>query len=165
MKTVAPPGRLLAFVSIVIFMACDQNMEPLPDPSAPALQPVTIGHAIPGDIQDGSAGAISGAITIASELSARLTGSEAVYIMLRPLDGGAPLAVQRADRLQFPMSYTLTSANRMAQDGELPGEVSVVVRVDRDGIAGSPEAGDMEGSVARVTIGQTDVDVVIDKIY
>ena len=80
-------------------------------------------------------------------------------------DSGPPVAVKRMKSLQFPINYTLTEADQMVKGQPFVGEISIVVRIDLDGNAGLPQAGDMEGNVPRVVIGNSGVDVVIDKLY
>lgn len=145
-------------------MACDQNVRSLDEAATPAT-PVPRPQMAAVDAQPGAPDAITGTITIAPDLSSRLTGSEVLFIMARRGTGGAPLAVKRVNTLQFPMTYTLNSADQMVQGPPFSGEVSVVARIDRDGSAGPPTSGDMEGLVPRAVIGQAGVDIVIDKAY
>ena len=68
-------------------------------------------------------------------------------------------------RLQFPISYTLTGEDQMVQGFPFRGEVIFIARIDRDGNAGPPQPGDMEGIVPKAMIGNTQLDVLIDKVY
>ena len=153
---------------LVLVTACDQNVRPLTGEGAPPLPPMMRGTTAtqrPSDIvPQGGGGVISGTITLAPELSEKLTGREIMFIMARR-GGGAPLAVKRVARLAFPMSYTLSGADQMAAGPSFIGQMEIVARIDRDGSAGPLQTGDMEGNVPSATVGQTDVHIVIDRMY
>lgn len=108
---------------------------------------------------------VSGTIDITPELFARLRGSETLYVMARRGEGGPPVAVKRFRGLQFPMAYTLTGADQAVQGPSFAGEVTIVARIDLDGNASVPQAGDMEGIIPGVVIGASGADVVIDTLY
>ncbi|MEE2710849.1 MAG: hypothetical protein VYA69_14790 [Gemmatimonadota bacterium] len=166
MKKLTITTRWLAM--LVLVTACDQNVRPLTGEGAPPLPPMMRGTTAtqrPSDIvPQGGGGVISGTITLAPELSDKLTGREIMFIMARR-GGGAPLAVKRVARLSFPMSYTLSAADQMAAGPSFIGQMEVVARIDRDGSAGPLQTGDMEGNVPSATVGQTDVHIVIDRMY
>lgn len=153
---------------LVLVTACDQNVRPLTGEGAPPLPPMMRGNSAsqrPSDIMPQAGGAvISGTITLAPELSDKLTGKEIMFIMARR-GGGAPLAVKRVARLSFPMSYSLSGADQMAAGLPFTGQMEVVARIDRDGSAGPLQTGDMEGNVPSATVGQTGVHIVIDRMY
>ena len=160
--------RFMAPAVLVLFTACDQNVRPLPESGVSAPPPMMrantpaqpAGDAMP----QGGSGVISGTISLAPELSDKLTGKEVMFIMARR-GGGAPLAVKRVARLVFLMSYSLTGADQMASGTPFSGQMEVVARIDRDGSAGPLQTGDMEGNVLSATVGRTDVDIVIDRMY
>ncbi|MCY4545237.1 MAG: hypothetical protein OXD39_08365, partial [Gemmatimonadetes bacterium] len=104
-------------------------------------------------------------IDITPGLFSRLRGSETMYVMARRGEAGPPLAVKRFRSLRFPMPYTLTGADQAVQGPSFTGEVTIVARIDLDGNAGVPQAGDMEGVIPRVVIGDSGADVVIDRLY
>jgi cytochrome c-type biogenesis protein CcmH len=162
--------KLLLCLLIGFVYACNQNVQPLPEdggalpvvntkrpPISPTPTPVS------GPMDGG--GTLAGTITIAPELKDRLIGSETLYIMARRAMGGAPTAVKRMRQLKFPISYTLTGEDQMVQGTPFTGEVIIIARIDRDGNAGPPQSGDMEGIVPKAMIGNTQVDVLIDKVY
>ena len=55
----------------------------------------------------------------------------------------------------------------MVQGSELKGMVDVIARLDRDGQAGQPQPGDMEGRYAKnpTLPGGRDLMITIDKVY
>jgi len=157
----------LLSAACLIFVACDQNVRPYTDrPAPPVPMAGMLSEAAPKTqaSSPGGAGTISGTITISSELSSRLKGTEIMFIMARSDGGGAPVAVKRVAQFQFPLKYTLSSADQMVQGGGFSGPVEVVARIDSDGSAGPMQPGDMEGSVANATVGGANVDIVIDRV-
>lgn len=158
--------KLLFCLFIGFVYACNQNVQPLPEDGG-ALPVMSTTRPTPAPVfapMEGG-GTLAGTITMAPELKGRLNGSETLYIMARRGMGGAPLAVKRMRQLQFPISYTLTGEDQMVQGTPFTGEVIIIARIDRDGNAGPPQAGDMEGIVPKAMIGNTQVDVLVDKVY
>ena len=170
-------------LGVLIWFGCDQNLRPLPEDTGQASRSALLeqqtafaqgsgGRMSGRSMEDeqpaiipASGASISGTIDITPSLFSRLRGSETLYIMARRGEGGPPMAVKRFKNLQFPMNYTLTGADQMAQGPPFAGEVSIVARIDLDGNAGVPQAGDMEGVIPRVEIGNPGADVVINKLY
>ena len=180
-------------VGLLILCGCDQNLRPLPEDggqdsvrsfaqrdqsidgrrvagrSFEEGQPTPVPERsfVEGQPAAGPADgeSVSGTIDIAPGLFARLRGSETMYVMARRGEGGPPLAVKRFRSLRFPMPYTLSGADQAVQGPPFAGEVTIVARIDLDGNAGVPQAGDMEGVVPRVVVGQSGADVVIDRLY
>lgn len=176
--------RLLHFKSILlgalIWCGCDQNLRPLPDDGGQAsgrsfveAQRPIDGSGVAGrSFEEGQPTAVpadgasvSGTIDITPELFARLRGSETMYVMARRSENGPPMAVKRFRSLRFPMPYTLSGADQAVQGPPFSGEVTIVARIDLDGNAGVPQAGDMEGVNPRVVVGDSGADVVIDRLY
>ena len=161
--------KWLLFLFIGFVYACNQNVQPLPEdggalPVAPTTRPPVSQTPAPFSVPTGG-GTLAGTITVTTELQERLNGSETLFIIARRGMGGAPMAVKRMRRLQFPISYTLTGEDQMVQGLPFRGEVIFIARIDRDGNAGPPQPGDMEGIVPKAMIGNTQLDVLIDKVY
>ena len=168
------------FLSVFIYFGCDQNLRPLPEKTGQVLRKPFLGQEATlktgqvsrrpfleqeATLVPNNSASVSGTIDINPELFTRLRGSETLYIMAKRGDSGPPVAVKRMKSLQFPINYTLTEADQMVKGQPFVGEISIVVRIDLDGNAGIPQAGDMEGNVPRAVIGNAGVDVVIDKLY
>ena len=178
-------------LGVLIWCGCDQNLRPLPEDGGRVSTSAIVERQVPADggraagrslmeaqpvnepaSGEGTSGTIdntgegiSGTIDITPELFSRLRGSETLYVMARRSEGGPPLAVKRFRGLQFPMAYTLSGTDQAVPGPPLSGEVAIVARVDLDGNAGAPQAGDMEGVVPRAVVGNSGVDVVIDRLY
>ena len=176
--------RLSHFKSILlvalIWCGCDQNLRPLPEDGGQAegrsfveaQRPIDGSRVTGRSFEEGQPTAppadrasVSGTIDITPELFARLRGSETMYVMARRSEDGPPMAVKRFRSLRFPMPYTLTGADQAVQGPPFTGEVTIVARIDLDGNAGVPQAGDMEGVNPRVVVGDTGANVVIDRLY
>ncbi len=181
--------HLIAILLGVLFWSgCDQNLRPLPEgdnrpsgrtmverqlPQVTVVDEQSSGTLFtddrPGDGQPpetlGNGASVSGVIDITPELFTRLRGSETLYVMARRGVNGPPMAVKRYRGLQFPMAYALTEADQAVQGPPFTGEVTIVARIDLDGNAGIPQAGDMEGIIPGVVIGASGADVVIDTLY
>ncbi|MSS72043.1 MAG: hypothetical protein EXS64_11205 [Candidatus Latescibacteria bacterium] len=115
---------------------------------------------------------VSGTITLAPELAARIPAGATLFVMARErVQGGPPYAVQRLPVPGFPFHYSLSQADILPMFGEGLqfadiDEMYILVRVDQDGRAGQPDPGDLEGATKTVVKpGQKGVDIVIDKVY
>ncbi|GEM_PF-685434 len=112
-------------------------------------------------------GVISGTIALDPSLASKVTETDVVYISARSADKpGPPIAAQKLENIKFPYKYTLSGADLM-QGGSFQGKVNIVVRVDKDGAAGPPQPGDLEGVYSKnpATVGDQKVDIVINKAF
>ncbi len=115
-----------------------------------------------------SAGIIAGRITLDPKLADKVTPTDVLFIIVRrPQGPPRPIAVKRVDGPRFPLSFTITNEDVMLKGSELRGMVEVIARLDRDGQAGPPEAGDLEGTFDRnpTLVGGKDLEIVINKAY
>ncbi|MBM3262478.1 MAG: hypothetical protein FJY97_03510 [candidate division Zixibacteria bacterium] len=161
-------GNWWVAVVFLVVAGCDQHVAPLPEHGGPVFPSSrTMGGISPTPVPSVSGGGsiLSGTISIAPDLSAKLDGSEVLFVMARRGMGGPPMAVKRIQQPKFPLTYTLSAADQMVQGQPFSGEVSVVARIDRDGSAGPPGPGDMEGLIPQTVIGNTGVDIIIDRAY
>jgi cytochrome c-type biogenesis protein CcmH len=161
--------KIIKLISIVLAllltMAC--NKESGGGPSSPASSPPSGSMMQHPPLAPGG-GTISGTISIDPPLASKVTETNVIYITARSADmPGPPMAAQKLENIRFPYHYTLSSADLMMQGGNFQGRVNIVVRLDRDGAAGPPQPGDMEGvySGNPATVGDQKVDVVINKEF
>ena len=75
-----------------------------------------------------------------------------LFIFLRDSEGGAPVAVSRVVSPNFPLQVSLSAADSMMGEGELPGTGILVARLDGDGSVTTAEPGDLQAE-ASATIG------------
>lgn len=85
----------------------------------------------------------------------------ALYINLRPVDGGRPLAVKRLLASDLPYDFIFTKYDVMVPGTPFEGEVLVTAALDQDGDAWTRQEGDWEGSVTS-KIGDKKVKVIIN---
>ncbi len=65
-----------------------------------------------------------------------------LYIFVRNGMGGPPLAVKRVESPVFPVEFSLSAADKMAQHTVFEGDVTLHARLDSDGNAMTTESGD-----------------------
>ncbi len=117
------------------------------------------------DLQKSSyAKSISGTITVSPSLG-QISRGKVVFVIVRSagVDSGPPLAVRRMRSSGFPLKYEVSEANVMIQGMPFQGLVDIIVRLDGDGKVGS-QPGDLEGKTKQpVKIGDTSINVVLDR--
>jgi cytochrome c-type biogenesis protein CcmH len=169
-------GAVVLPVCLLLFapLACNQrsgNEQDLASRGAEAAieesNPEAFSHpTVPGF--GAISGTISGTITVAPSLVSKLSEKDVVYIIARSADQpGPPVAVQQVKDIRFPYQYSLGPADLMMQTGLFQGKMNVVVRLDRDGAAGPPQPGDMEGVYLGnpAEVGDQNVDILINKEF
>ena len=116
----------------------------------------------------GGAGVVAGRVTISPELAAKVTPTDTLFIIVRrPQGPPRPIAVKRIDGPRFPVAFEITNEDVMIRGSGLSGMVNVIARLDRDGRAGRPEAGDMEGAYDKnpTLVGGRDINITINEQY
>ena len=107
---------------------------------------------------------LSGMIRLAPALSEAVPPGAVLFIILRQ-GAGPPLAVKRISQPRFPLPFSVGEEDQMIPGRPFEGPVEVVARLDRDGRAGPPEPGDLEGRFEGAVIGDREVNILIDKRY
>jgi cytochrome c-type biogenesis protein CcmH len=113
-------------------------------------------------------GVIAGVVKLDPSLAGNVAASDVLFVIVRrPQGAPRPLAVKRFDGPQFPVSFEITDKDMMVQGSELRGMVDVLARVDRDGKAGPPQPGDLEGQFEKnpTLVGSREVEIIINKTY
>ena len=116
----------------------------------------------------GGTGVIAGQVTIAPNLADQVRPTDVLFVIVRrPQGPPRPIAARRIDSPKFPVPFEITNADVMVQGSELRGMVDVIARLDRDGQAGPPQPGDIEGRYAKnpTLPGGRNVDIVLDQVY
>ena len=117
--------------------------------------------------QSGS-GIIAGQITIDPKLADRVHPNDVLFIIVRRPQGmPRPIAVKRVEAPTFPVQFQISNEDVMVEGSELRGMVEVLARLDRDGQAGPPQVGDLEGRFHKnpTLVGAHDLQIVLDKEY
>lgn len=112
------------------------------------------------------AASLSGEVSLAPELAARVQPQDVVFVFARASEGPPlPLAVARFRASELPIRFTLDDSMAMAPGMNLSAHRSVTVgaRISRSGQA-TLQPGDLSGQVERVTVGSRDVQIRITEI-
>jgi cytochrome c-type biogenesis protein CcmH len=118
--------------------------------------------------QSGGSGVIAGHVTIDPQLAAQVSPTDVLFIIVRrPQGAPRPVAVKRIDGPTFPVAFEITNKDVMVEGAELRGMVDVIARLDKDGRAGPPQAGDLEGQFGKnpTLPGARNIAIVINKAY
>lgn len=93
-----------------------------------------------------------GTVTLGSDISAQEAARRVLFIIARAAvngqpGAGMPVAVKKIDAPVFPLTFSLTNANNMIGTDFYEGNLTLLVRLDADGIAGPKQPDDVETSV------------------
>ena len=145
-----------------------------PPAAAPAaLAPTPAGGmpADPGTLEapvDPKA-AISGTIELPAAQRAHVAPADVVFLVARriadnPQARGTLVAVKRLSAASFPIPFTLSARDMMVPTGAFDGEVSLAVRVDKDGDPMTRRKGDVFGGLPKVSVGARGVKLTLDQV-
>ncbi len=135
------------------------------NPGAPVAAPA----AAPPGAAAGGGGTITGKITLASSRKGDVTPNDAVYLVARripdnPTARGSLVAVKRYTASSFPIDFTLGAGDMMFKNGAFEGDLTLAVRVDKDGDPMTRRKGDVFGTIDKVKVGATGVEVKLDQL-
>lgn len=105
---------------------------------------------------------ITGSIQIDPSLFKYAQETDTIFLMVRPAEGGPPLAVEKFMGKNYPYVFELTQKNIMMQQ-PVEGPLNLTVRVDKDGDPMTKSPGDLIGDYEKnpVSIDAKDVIVTI----
>lgn len=145
---------------------------PLPaaSPAAPrsATPPVAMAKPPVAQAPGAAAGAqvVTGSVSLASDMAAKVTGAEALFIFARA-EGGPriPLAVIRGSAKELPRGFRLDDSMAMSPGMNLSStpEIRIEARISRSGNA-QAQSGDLVGTSDVVKPGARDVKIVINRV-
>lgn len=112
---------------------------------------------------------VTGTIKIADELKSDAVGVETMFVIINdeanpmPMPFGAMKEKLPPD-LSQPIVFSVTkeALRVMNPDAPPPKLMRVKVRIDRDGVAGPDQPGDLTGIMEHVPFGQKDLEIKID---
>jgi cytochrome c-type biogenesis protein CcmH len=109
---------------------------------------------------------IGGKIVLPAARKGDVKKGDTMFLIARKAGGmpGPPLAVQRLQAGDFPMAFSLSSRDSMVPGVAFEGEVSLTVRVDKDGDAMTRRKGDVFGQIAKARIGTQDLVLPLDTL-
>lgn len=114
----------------------------------------------------GSAGSVSGRVTLSTGLAALASPQDTLFIVARALNGPRiPLAVLRRRVADLPTDFALDDALAMSPELKLSAfsDVIVTARISKSGNAIS-QPGDLQGASPPVKVGARGITVVIDSV-
>lgn len=113
-----------------------------------------------------SAQALTGSVSIAPAMAAKMNPSDTLFVFARAENGPRmPLAVVRTSAASLPLKFSLDDSMAMAPTARLSGAsaVRIEARISRSGNA-LPQSGDLVGSSMVVKPDAHGVNIVIDKV-
>jgi len=135
--------------------------------AAPAAAPARAeSNAGNTSAQTASAAGLSGSVSIAPDLRARLQPGDTLFIFARAAQGPRmPLAILRLQAKDLPAKFTLDDSLAMSAELKLSrfDQVVVQARISRSGNA-MPQAGDLTGQSGPVQPGDRAVRLTIDQV-
>lgn len=107
---------------------------------------------------------LSGIVEIAPLLEARVPKINSVLFVIVQNNGGVPIAVHRIVNPEFPASFSMSPQDLLVPGIRRNERLSVVARLNAQGILGPPKPGDLEGrSPEPARLGDRGVRVRLDK--
>lgn len=113
---------------------------------------------------------VRGKVVLAPDLKGKTTGAETLFIIVgypdRPMPYGAFKKTVGGNLEGTIYEFALTNDNlqRMMPDQAWPAQFKLKARLDRDGIAGADQPGDLVGEVFPVSPGSEGVEIVINRV-
>jgi hypothetical protein len=106
---------------------------------------------------------LKGVVNLAK--NAKIPAQFTVFVSVRPLSGGPPLAAKKMNVTKFPFEFTVSEGDKIMMGGDRPfdGMVDLTVRVDQDGNPLSQEDGNLMGAV-QVQIPKTDIQITLEPV-
>jgi hypothetical protein len=154
-----------------------QPIPPPPSPPMPAA-PMAAPPAMPGAAADEPAppqgpidpkASITGTVILPAARRADVAPSDVIFLVARriadnPSARGTLVAVKKLSAASFPLPFTLSARDMMVPTGAFDGDVSISVRVDKDGDPMTRRKGDVFGGLPKVRVGTHGVKLALDQI-
>jgi hypothetical protein len=144
---------------------------PLPTPPpAPQPPPSAAPEAPPApEAPVDPKAAISGTIVLAPARKGDVAPTDTIFLVARriadnPSARGTLVAVKRLSAGSFPIPFTLSARDMMIPTGAFDGEVSLSVRVDKDGDPLTHFKGDVIGGIPKVSVGARGVKLTLNQL-
>lgn len=178
-----PTAKLAAVFLFALTAACQDHhfvsydkMGPLPEPtpSSKEAKPVTTPSATPykSPMQQSDSKAppaftgliASGVVEVSPESAGSALPGWTLYIIVRPAEGGAPIAAKRVDKPSFPISFELTERDIMVGQPISGMKISLEARYDADGDPITKEKTDLFGKAdGEIVVGAKNTKVSLKK--
>jgi cytochrome c-type biogenesis protein CcmH len=106
---------------------------------------------------------ISGTIVLPAARKKDVSKGDTMFIIARRASG-PPLAVQRQQAGDFPMEFSLSNRDAMIPGMPFDGDITITVRVDKDGDPITRKKGDVFGQATGVKVGNNKVTIALDQV-
>ena len=141
---------------------------PTPPPAAPAPPAAQAPPAAAEPPPDPHA-SIEGQIVLPNARKGDVNASDTMFLVARrisdnPSARGSLLAVKKLAAGPFPMAFTISGADMPFQQGPFDGDVTITVRVDKDGNPMTHMKGDVFGIAPKVHVGARGVKIALDQL-
>ncbi|MBF0291647.1 MAG: hypothetical protein HQK86_05765 [Nitrospinae bacterium] len=183
MKRMKSIATLTVLALIALTAACQDHhfvsydkMGPLPEPtpSSKEAKPVTTPPATPykSPMQQSDSKAppaftgliASGVVEVSPESAGSALPGWTLYIIARPVGGGAPIAAKRVDKPAFPVTFELTEKDIMVGQPISGMKLSLEARYDADGDPITKEKSDLFGKMDKeIVVGEKNTKVSLKK--
>lgn len=113
---------------------------------------------------------VRGRVVLSDELKSAATGIETLFLIVSPTDMPMPYGAFRkklgdiAPGVVYEFALTYDNLQRMRMDLPWPEPFKIKARLDRDGVAGPDQPGDLVGEVTSLTPGAKDVQIEISRL-
>jgi cytochrome c-type biogenesis protein CcmH len=124
------------------------------------------GKAASGAKPSAGSQSISGRVTVAPALAARVAPGDTLFVFARAAEGPRmPLAILKRSAAELPLDFTLDDSMAMSPELKLSGFANVVIsaRISKSGEA-MPQSGDLEGQSAPLAGRSSGVELNIDRV-
>jgi hypothetical protein len=138
----------------------------VPPPGAPSGPPA---EPEPAAAPPSPAASISGEITLDPSLRAKVVPTDVIFLVARRISDnpgarGSLVAVKKLSAGKFPIPFTLSAADMPFQNGAFDGDLTLAVRVDKDGNPMTRTKGDVFGTLPKVRVGAHHVKLPLDQL-
>lgn len=110
---------------------------------------------------DGAGVTLAGRLALSPDLAGKAEADDAIFIFVRPVEGGMPFAILRHTVADLPLAFDFAGVPSMAGNRPIPAQVAIGARISKHGGAGA-QPGDLEAAVQTVAPDARGVDLIID---
>lgn len=131
---------------------------------------IVLAIVMAGELGQKNPAMVRGKVVLSDTLKPAAEGARVLFLIVSPTDTPMPYGAFRKtvgdkpEGVIFEFALTYDNLQRMREDLPWPAQFKLKARLDRDGVAGPDQPGDLVGEVAPLAPGATDVEVKIDRL-
>ncbi len=129
--------------------------------SRAGLPPLAAASPTATTASDGAGIALAGRLALSPDLAAKAAPDDAIFIYVRPVEGGMPFAILRHTVADLPLAFDFNGVPSMAGKRPIPAQVAIGARISKHGNAGA-QPGDLEATVQSVAPDAKRLELIID---